>query len=243
MMSRFAVTLSPSDSEHLLRQGTSLRNYFREERNNDIDIDFVEAIQDIIAGNTILDTEELQIAMDISLDFAANFLRFNSPTTLNSSEIASFHFYTYQVAVGEQPYALLNRVLRGRGAQRLTDLAPFKKYVFLLLKACSKQPSYEGRTVYRALTVDISASCRVGEQFTANDFLSTSSKLEKCQEFLRGCPTKGSLLIFELQHNTVARNIRKYSQFEEEEETLIPSGCRLEVAGAPMDAGDDFVII
>ena len=239
MMSRFALFLSPSDSENLVRQGTSLRNYFREERNNDIDIDFAEAIEDIISGNTILDTEELRISLDISMDFAANFIRFNPPTTMISSEIAAFHFYTYQVSVGEQPYALLNRILRGRGAQRLAELAPFKKYVWLLLKACSKLPSYEGHTVYRAITVDISASCRVGEQFTANDFLSTSTKLEKCQEFLRGCATKGSLLIYELQNETLARNIRKYSQFEDEEEVLIPSGSRL---GAPVDAGD-FVII
>jgi len=242
MMSRFALSLSPSDSENLVRQGTSLRNYFREERNNDIDVDFAEAIEDIISGNTILDTEELRISLDISMDFAANYIRFNPPTTMNSSEIAAFHFYTYQVSVGEQPYALLNRILRARGAQRLTELAPFKKYVWLLLKACSKLPSYEGHTVYRAITVDISASCRVGEQFTANDFLSTSTKLEKCQEFLRGCATKGSLLIYELQNETLARNIRKYSQFEDEEEVLIPSGSRLEVAGAPVDAGD-FVII
>ena len=168
-----------------------------------------------------------------------------NPTTsvLTQTDIVVLRIYTYEMMVGKHVYATLNEALRSRGAERVAHLAPFKKYLWMLLKALSKVQPYQGHpTCYRALNVDISPSCREGKVFTAYDMYSTSLKLSKCEAFLRGSGTKGTLLIFQLRTGgTRARDIQAFSLFNEEE-LLLPCGGRYRILGAPTDAGD-FVIV
>ena len=167
----------------------------------------------------------------------------NPASVLTQTDIVVLRIYTYEMMVGKHVYATLNETLRSRGAERVAQLAPFKKYLWMLLKALSKVKPYQGHsTCYRALNVDISASCREGKVFTAYDMYSTSLKLAKCEAFLRGSGTKGTLLIFQLRAGgTRARDIQAFSIFNEEE-LLLPCGGRYRILGAPTDAGD-FVIV
>ena len=164
---------------------------------------------------------------------------------LTQTDLVILRIYTYEMMVGKHVYSVLNETLRSRGAQRISQLAPFKKYLWMLLKALSKIEPYRGPpTVYRALNIDISASCQEGKVFTAHDFFSTSRKLDKCEQFLRGSGTKGTLLIIQLRPGgTRARDIRAFSIFQEEEEILLASGGRYEILGKPTDAGGAFVIV
>lgn len=125
----------------------------------------------------------------------------------------------------------------------------FKKYVWLLLKVCSKLPSYQDHpTAYRALNVDISLGCVEvwGKPLPVTIFLSfTSLRIEKCQDFFERERHESDFDYSPAQNfsGTVARDIRLFSQFSpEKEEILIPCCCRLEVVCEPIYAGE-FVIV
>ena len=84
-----------------------------------------------------IDAEELEIAFEISIEFANEYLATNPTTVLTQAYLVVLRIYTYEMTVGKQVYAVLNETLRFRGAQRLAQLAPFKKYLWMLLKALS----------------------------------------------------------------------------------------------------------
>lgn len=52
MSQRFASHVDTSDADSLFRQIPSIRTYFREERNNNVDYHINEAKADIIGANT-----------------------------------------------------------------------------------------------------------------------------------------------------------------------------------------------
>ena len=91
----------------------------------------------LLFSNLEIDAEELEIAFEIALEFANEYLATNPTTVLTLKDVVILRIYTYEMMVGKPAYAAMNAALRSRGAERIARLARFKKYIWMLLRADS----------------------------------------------------------------------------------------------------------
>lgn len=154
-----------------------------------------------------------------SLDFADKKLHNSQdPHNLDKEEIAALNLYTSNAV-----YRKVNQVLREENRHGIRS---FAAYIRLLYSALSKLPS-KRCSVTRAVDVDLTANFSLGKVYQDWTFTSTTVAGD-IQKFL-GRGGSGSLFTF---HCNCGKDVANYSNFEQENEILLPPGYTWKVENA-----------
>jgi hypothetical protein len=140
----------------------------------------------------------------------------------------------------QSPYYLMNAALRDKVRSKLL---PWRDYIWLLLHAMQMLPLVTEATVFhgmKQLASSLPEDYSDGEEFVWSGFSSTASTVSVMEKFL-GSTGDRTMLQLELTE-PVARDIRPFSMFPDENEILLPPNVQFE-AVSRFDAGGGLTII
>lgn len=184
----------------------------------------------IRAGLIRLDLEELESLEEICLDFARNKVA-EGDRSIPEHFIACITLYSSEFPSERSLYTVVNELLRDADPTKLHPVVPF---VWLLMNALNKCPSFEGALVFRGVKGIPPGTYTPGQIVTWLQFSSCACSVEVQQTFL-GQAGRRTLFTIELTTGR-GREIHQYSLFEQEKEVLLPANTRLEVV-AIFEAG------
>ncbi|CAF4971049.1 unnamed protein product [Rotaria sp. Silwood1] len=144
---------------------------------------------------------------------------------LTQDESASIRLYTMKWKKTENSlYAVLNRTLCMANRRKLQ---PWFKYLKLFLTAFFKLPPTEYQTMWRGVPEDLSTIYPTGKEFTWWGISSCTSSISVL-ESSKYVGTSGARTMFSIETNS-GKLIRSDSDFQEEDEILLPPGIYLKV--------------
>ena len=171
------------------------------------------------------------------------------PYGLNRDEIAAIHLYTQEVM-----YRPLNRAL---WSQQRGQVRPYWGYIRLLQQALFKVPKSEAGSIFRGIKdpyepiteADMLAVATERSKAHPNGgsgkpiiwwgFSSCSTNQQPVMNFLG---KEGVRVLYTIEGGSSARNVRKYSAFEGEDEVLMPFGAVFKVITASTPAPDLLLV-
>ncbi|CAF1106131.1 unnamed protein product [Adineta steineri] len=164
---------------------------------------------------------------------------FNAEHGLTHDEAASILIYTLEWNPSDKSfYIILNNTLQAADRQLLK---PWFLYLRLIMTSLAKIPSDSNRlTVYRGITLDLSAQYSKGSTVTWWRFSSCTTSIDVLsnEQFLGQTGTRTSFNI----DCTSAKSIQQYSFSPDEEEVLLPPARQFQVK-AILNSGNGLHII
>jgi hypothetical protein len=121
----------------------------------------------------------------------------------------------------------MNAALRERNRE---NVIPWRNFIWLLLHALRDLPPSELMVVIRGcrkLASEMGSQCEKGESFVWSGFSSTDTTVDVMETFLG---TTGARTLFQLQLRPgIARSLKDFSFFPDENELLLPINVEFEV--------------
>jgi hypothetical protein len=196
-----------------------------------------ESVQPIVAAGMVTEAAMGTGCQTAADKVAALAQQGPDPHGLSDDEIAAINLFTQDVL-----YGALNSALRSEAAEKVR---PFWGYIRLLNTALDRLPESQAGAVFRGIkepgshcyTLDgLQKKMREGTPEIWWGFSSTSTNLEAVNSFLGGARSTAKRVIFTVDGGSRARDVKRYSSYEAEDELMLPCGTAFEVKTASSPA-------